>query len=523
MTISTAFLESNASSRLLGVNYGANTSLELAQAAIGTDILAAQQNQGLQRNYPGIGSFPAATANNQGLVITDQYTNTPYINVTGSSWSPLVPTGFSTYSDNSSTNFATNFQVNRAINIANAAINLAEVQSGGNLFIWGNGGSGQLGLGSTVTVSTPVQLPGASTWKQIAIGTDTQVTEALDAFVLAVRTDATLWGWGYNGTNQIGSTGSSSPINIGGTTLWRSCAASTTGVSHMISYSDQLFAMGKGANGELGFGTGNLSTPTVIGSLRFKMIHGAQLCSAGITIDGSLYTWGNSTAAAYGALGQGTSSATVSTPVQVGSLTNWSTVTCGYYHMFAIKTDGTLWSWGQAASGQLGQGQTTTNISSPVQVGTSNNWVQIATFQGASSYATTLGLKSDGTLWWWGNGTNKAGAGAVSGASTPVQVGTATNWRQITMGQQVSLGIKTDGTLWSWGNADSNGALGQGSTAVSISTPVQIGTSTNWKSVVASADTCVALQWPFNANTSSIASLVFNQDTVAVGNTAYII
>ena len=522
MTISTAVLESLAYTKLLGVNYGANTSLELAQAAIGTDILSAQGGQGLQRNYPGIGFFPTATLNNQGAIITDQYTNIPYINVTGSSWSLLLPTGYSTSFDNSSTNFATNFLVNRAIGFANAAINLAEVQSGGNLYIWGNGTSGGLGLGSTTTVSTPVQVPGPSNWKQIAIGTDTAVSEPNDAFVLGIRTDGTLWAWGYNGNNPIGSTASSSPINVGGSQIWRSVCASTTAVTHIISSADRLSAMGKGANGELGVGTTNLSAPTGIGSLNWKMVHGSQLCSAGVTIDGALYTWGNTTAGAFGALGQGTT-ATVSTPVQVGALTNWSTVTCGYYHMFAIKTDGTLWSWGQAASGQLGQGSTTPNISSPVQVGTANNWAQIATFQGSSAYATTLGLKTDGTLWWWGNGTNKAGNGAVSTVSTPVQVGTATNWRQVAMGQNVSLGIKTDGTLWSWGTATADGALGQGSTSVSISTPVQIGTGTNWKAVYASADTCAALQWPFNANTSSIASLVFNQDAVAVGNTAYII
>ena len=82
-----------------------------------------------------------------------------------------------------------------------------------------------------------------------------------------------------------------------------------------------------------------------------------------------LWSWGRNS---HGQLGLGDTT-NRSSPVQVGSLTNWRLVAGGEYHTAAIKTDSTLWIWGRNDYGQLGLGNTT-NRSSPVQVGTSTNW-----------------------------------------------------------------------------------------------------------------------------------------------------
>ena len=66
-----------------------------------------------------------------------------------------------------------------------------------------------------------------------------------------------------------------------------------------------------------------------------------------------------------------------SSPKQVGALTNWSSIASGYYNTLAIKTDGTLWSWGGNGNGQLGLGNKT-YYSSPKQVGALTTWSNIS-------------------------------------------------------------------------------------------------------------------------------------------------
>ena len=99
-----------------------------------------------------------------------------------------------------------------------------------------------------------------------------------------------------------------------------------------------------------------------------------------------LWAWGNNN---YGQLGTG-DTASRSSPVQVGTLTNWRSVSCGSTHTVAIKTDGTLWAWGANSNGELGTGDTASR-SSPVQVGTSNNWISVA----CGEYHTTALAFSD--------------------------------------------------------------------------------------------------------------------------------
>ena len=81
-----------------------------------------------------------------------------------------------------------------------------------------------------------------------------------------------------------------------------------------------------------------------------------------VKTDGTLWAWGDNS---YGQLGDGTTTHRLS-PVQVGS--GFASVAAGYYHTVAVKTDGTLWAWGYNDYGQLGDGTTTYRLS-PVQVG----------------------------------------------------------------------------------------------------------------------------------------------------------
>ena len=187
--------------------------------------------------------------------------------------------------------------------------------------------------------------------------------------------------------------------------------------------------------------------------------------------DGTLWAWGRTDN--NGSLGDGTTTASAS-PIQIGTDTNWSKVYAGELHSMAIKTNGTLWAWGTNAWGYLGDG-TQTSRNSPVQIGAGTDWASIALGDRHS-----LGIKTNGTLWAWGyNDQGQVGDGTSGNFRTsPVQIGTATNWKSVAAGYFHSIGLKTDGTLWSWGYG-ANSALGQGNTTTYL-VPTQIGTATDW-------------------------------------------
>ena len=101
--------------------------------------------------------------------------------------------------------------------------------------------------------------------------------------------------------------------------------------------------------------------------------------------------------------------------------------------------------------------------------------------------AFSLAIKTDGTLWSWGhNSYGQLGigiAGSYQGRSSPVQIGALTTWSKIAAGQRHSTAIKTDGTVWTWG-WNEHGQLGLGDTT-DRSSPVQVGSLTNWETIAA--------------------------------------
>jgi alpha-tubulin suppressor-like RCC1 family protein len=132
-----------------------------------------------------------------------------------------------------------------------------------------------------------------------------------------------------------------------------------------------------------------------------------------------------------------------SSPVQVGSGTTWSQISVGEYFIAAVKTDGTLWSWGLNTTSQLGLNDKVTR-SSPVQVGALTNWSKVS---GGKTFIAAI--KTDGTLWTWGRGFN--GQYGTLGQndtlvwrSSPTQVGSATNWNQISTGYNMTLAITSN-------------------------------------------------------------------------------
>jgi alpha-tubulin suppressor-like RCC1 family protein len=353
----------------------------------------------------------------------------------------------------------------------------------GGLWTWGGNFEGALGLGDRTSRSSPVQVGALTNWKQL---------DSFNSPTASVKTDGTLWTWGQNSEGALGlgdTTSRSSPVQVGALTNWRQVS---TGYSNTASVKTDgtLWTWGGNSFGQLGLGnTTSRSSPVQVGALtNWRHVSvGAVGTSAALKTDGTLWTWGANFAGELG-LGDTTSR---SSPVQVGALTNWRHVSSmGDLFSFSasiisVKADGTLWTWGVNYDGQLGLGDTTSR-SSPVQVGALTNWRQVST-----GYSNTASVKADGTLWTWGqNFDGQLGLGDRTGRSSPVQVGTLTNWRQVSTGFSNLASVKADGTLWTWG-VNYVGQLGLGD-RTSRSSPVQVGALTNWKYVTTKWDSVCA-------------------------------
>lgn len=333
----------------------------------------------------------------------------------------------------------------------------------GRLFNWGHNSNGELGINNTGPRSSPVQT--------IAYGIDWEQVENGYYFSIAIKDDGTLWAWGdnYAGTLGDGTTDDkSSPIQIGSDTNWSfiSCGDNHTAA---IKTDGTLWIWGSNYNYQLG--TNNASTvwksspvQTSIGGNDWVSVSCGYGHTVALKSNGTMWTWGNGNDGQLGDDQTGDRSYPIMN--NYGEDT-WSKIYAGYNCTFGIKNDGTLWSFGLNAYGRLGDG-TVINRSSPVQVLGSGTWKQVSAFQ------STVGIKQDGTLWTWGYGSNgQLGNNNTVDCSSPIQtVMGGSEWHQCSSGHDFNAAIRNDGTLWTWGD-NNNGQLGDLTTG-NKSSPVQV-------------------------------------------------
>jgi alpha-tubulin suppressor-like RCC1 family protein len=309
------------------------------------------------------------------------------------------------------TDSAARVQVSGLTNITSVASgtlhNLA-LKSDGTVWTWGYNNYGQLGDGTSVSKSTPVQISGLSDVASIAAGSSTGY---------AIKSDGTVWAWGYNNYGQLGdgtTTNRNAPVQVTG--LTNIVKVSTSGSHALFLRSDgAVYVVGHNNNGQLGIGsTTNKSLALEIASFTATDIVASQsgTHSMALKSDGTVWTWG------YNASGQlGIASTTDKTaPVKISSLSSVSKIAAYGSSSYAIKTDGTAWAWGANGSGQLGDGTTTTR-SAPVQITGISGVTDIS-----NGSAFVIAFKSDGSIWGWGLNGSKQLAGVTGNQTSPVEL-----------------------------------------------------------------------------------------------------
>ena len=348
------------------------------------------------------------------------------------------------------------------------------------LWLWGDNRYALLGLNDTTYRSSPVQLGSGGDWALVSGGR---------YCTAAIKTNGTLWIWGNNEI-IVERVNRSSPVQVGATTNWSKVAAGDVSI-YAIKTDGTLWSWGQNSYGNLGLNAaGNYarrSSPTQIGTdTTWSEISAGRFSVSAIKTNGTLWTWGTNP------LGQlGLNDRTYrSSPTQVGSSTDWSKSMSGSQSGFAIKTNGTLWAWGNNNGGHLGVNDTVAR-SSPTQIGTNTNWSEVAASRhniwNGTEKQPAAAIKTDGTLWTWG--TIEAGVQGLNISypstlyrSSPTQVGSNTTWSKIGVGRLMMVATKTDGTLWSWGN-NGQGQLGFNERFNNKSSPTQVGSATNWNLV----------------------------------------
>ena len=327
-----------------------------------------------------------------------------------------------------------------------------------SLYVWGYN-SGTLGLNESANRSSPTQVPG------------TQWSSEIKDLPLTIKTDGTAWAWGnggYGGLGQNTTTSFSSPRQIPGTQWDRVGKHSNLRVSSAFKTDGTLWVWGHGGEGMLGQNdTVPRSSPIQLPGT-WNHVSSGENIMYGTKTDGTLYFWGRGL---YGTHGQNvTTTIGYSSPVQIPG-TGWNKpfAAVGSYSGHFTKTDGTLWTLGENDFGMLGLNDKVRR-SLPIQI-PGTQWDTV--------YAGTQGVmatKTDGTMWVWGTGSaGILGQNDKVPRSSPVQI-PGTQW---TLGYNrmarpfySTLALKTDGTMWAWGQ-NNNGQYGDNSRVVR-SSPVQI-------------------------------------------------
>ena len=346
-----------------------------------------------------------------------------------------------------------------------------------------------LNVGQIRSVSTFANLPAAASNEGLLVFVEADErlywSTGAEWYNLVDETKGILWAWGSNESGELGDTtvvNKSSPVSvIGGFTDWWRMDG---GANHTIGIRSNgtLWAWGTNANGQLGTGTtGSTSSPmSVIGGFTdWCQVSAGGDHTLAIRRPGTLWAWGR---ALFGQIGDGTTTDRSSPVSVVGGFTDWCQVSAGSRHSLAVRQNGTAWAWGSNSDGRLGDGTTAARTSPVSVVGGFTDWCQAS----AGNYHS-LGLRSNGTLWAWGsNSSGQLGNNTTISTSSPVSVvGGFTDWCQISAGTgSHSLALRRSGTLWAWG-INIGGRLGDG-TNVAKSSPVSvIGGFTDWCQVSA--------------------------------------
>jgi alpha-tubulin suppressor-like RCC1 family protein len=325
----------------------------------------------------------------------------------------------------------------------------------GAIGLWGRNNSGQLGGGTSGGSSNTLVSPlvGFSDFTQIALG---------DGHSAALRENGEIWAWGANWLGQLGDgtdTARNSPVKMVGQSDFKSVHVNgSLNFTLALKSNGTLWFTGAGAFS--GANSANVNSMTEItGHSDFKQIFaGYTGVVFGIKSDDTVWAWGQNS---FSRLGTG-DTVNVVTPTLRTDLSGFVQFHGFGFHTFGVKSDGTIWGTGLGSTGALGLGD----------LGSRNVFTQVIGHSNVKQVHCGNGftyiLKSDGVLWSTGSGFYLAtGLGSATDTQNFTEITSTGDFKKITCSDTSTVGLKSDGTLWGVGDGDFGSMLGLGFVTVS--------------------------------------------------------
>ncbi|MBU1411776.1 hypothetical protein KKC22_09700 [Myxococcota bacterium] len=348
--------------------------------------------------------------------------------------------------------------------LAPGGYHTCSIRSNDSVWCWGNNNFGSVGDGTTTHRLVPTAVS--------TLGSGVTALAAGELHTCALKTDGSVWCWGKNDYGQLGDNSTThrqvptavSALSSGVTALaagdLHTCAIKTDG---------SAWCWGRNEKGQLGDGT---STQSLVPVAVDTLVSGVVAMDAGtkhtcaLKTNGSVWCWGDNF---HGQVGDNTTTSRL-VPTEVSGLTAGVTaLTSGSEFNCAVKVDGSAWCWGRGDTNQLGTGTTSDRLV-PTAVTEFGSGVSQVT----AGDTFTCARKTDGSVWCWGNNTfSQIGDGTTTSQPLPTAVsGLTSDVSQVIAGRYHACAVKTDGSAWCWGRNE-NGAIGDG-TVVLKSVPTQV-------------------------------------------------
>ena len=323
------------------------------------------------------------------------------------------------------------------------------LRSDGTVWAWGFNNHGQVGDGTRTNRRIPVRVQYLSNITAIAAG---------NFHTVALRNDGTVWIWGliwdHNFTDA--PTRSHTPIQVQGLSNVTAIAAGW-GYTLVLRDDGTVWILGRDLSNPFGdHSTIDHYTPIQVQGLsNITAIVAGWLHAAVLRDDGTIWAWGDNWD---GRLGDGTTT-NRHIPVQIQGLSNVTAIAAGYRHTVVLKNNGTVWTMGANDYGQLGNSPSDWDIyqTRPAQV---QGLSDITAITAGAWHAVTL--RNDGTVWAWGqNWSGQLGDDTTWSRYTPMQVQNLSDVKKIVAGFGQTIAFRNDGTVWAWGR-NRDGELGDG-------------------------------------------------------------